>query len=427
MWPGIRDFLRVYGLVALLVGLAVWLAWGFVADPPPRRLVLAAGAPDGTYWRTAERYRTAFAREGIVLELLQTEGAVDNLARLEAGTADLAFVQGGIARPEGHAGVVAIGGIFHEAVWLFHDSRLAVKRIGELRGLRVAIGHEGSGTRALALSLLAASGVAESVATLRSLGGDAAAEALATGQVDAALFVAANPTAAIQRLLRTEGVALADFSARADAYVTAFPFLTAVRLPAGGISLSEDLPPDTTVMLAPAAQLAAREDIHPQIVALLMGILAETHARGELLTPLGSFPSALLVDFPLHPDAARWYRSGPGYLQRVAPFWVAVTIERMWVLVIPLLTVGLPLLRFAPPLWRWQGERRIYRWYQELRAVERSLAAPDNADRAGIAARLDLLDHKLARLSVPLAHTGKLYALRMHIDLVRARLRPPTG
>jgi hypothetical protein len=420
MWTAVRAFLTAYGLLLIPIAGALYLAWGFVAEPPPRELVMAVGQPGGAYWAAAERYRDGFAREGITLHLVQTAGAVENLDRLRRGQADLALLQGGIATAETAQGIVAIGGVFHEAVWLFRRADIAVDRIGALKGRRIAAGMEGSGTRALAITLLAASGVAEAEATLLPLAGEAAARALLAGEVDAAAFVSARPTPAILALLREPTVALTDFGARADAYTVAFPFLSAVRLPAGGASLPEDLPAEEATLIAPSAQVAARDSIHPQIVALLMRILADVHRTRDLFTPVGRFPSPLLVDFPLHDDAARWYRDGPSFLQRLAPFWVAVQVERLWVLAIPLLTIAIPLLRVAPPLLRWQIERKIYRWYSELREAEEGLAKGD-ADRAKIAAALDALDGKLAQLRVPLAYMQQLYHLRAHLAQVRAR------
>lgn len=420
MWTSVRAFVTTYGLLAIPVALALWVAWGFVAPPPPRTLTMAVGQPGGAYWAAAERYREALAREQITLVLQETAGAADNLARLRRGEADLAFVQGGALPAEPHAGIVTIGAVFHEAAWLFRRADLPLARIGDLRGQRIAVGAEGSGTRALALSLLAASGVGPEEASLLPLAGQAAAAALIAGEADAALFVAAIAGPAIVQLLRAENVVLVDFAERAEAYVAAFPFLSAVRLGAGTVSLADDLPGEAATLLAPAAQVAVREEIHAQIVALMMAVLSETHRGRQLFAPPGRFPNGLLVDLPLHPDAARWYRDGPSFMQRVAPFWVAVWLERMWVLVIPLLAVALPLLRIAPPLWRWQVERRVYRWYGRLRALEAELEA-DGADRARILRDLAALDGRLLRLRVPLAYAQQLYHLRAHLERVQAR------
>jgi TRAP transporter TAXI family solute receptor len=420
MWTAVRAFVTAYGLLLVPIAGALYLAWGFVAEPPPRQLTIAVGQPGGAYWDAALRYREGFAREGIALRLDETAGAVENLDRLRGGQADLALLQGGIATAESAAGIVAIGSVFHEAVWLFRRADIAVDRIGALKGRRIAAGAEGSGTRALAESLLAASGVAAGEATLLPLSGEAAARALAAGEVDAAAFVSARPTPAILALLREPAVALTDFGPRAEAYIAAFPFLSAVRLPAGGASLAEDLPAEEATLIAPSAVLAARGEIHPQIVALLMQVLSDAHRGRGLFSPPGRFPSGLLTDLPVHDDAARWYRDGPSFLQRVAPFWVAVQVERLWVLAIPLLTIAIPLLRFAPPLLRWQIERKIYRWYAELREAEAALAE-GTGDRPRLAAGLDRLDAKLARLRVPLAYMQQLYHLRAHLAQVRAR------
>lgn len=424
MWSALRGFIATYGLLAIPLALALWFAWGFVAPPPPRQLAMAVGQPGGVYWQVAERYRDSLARQGITLRLVETAGAVDNLRLLQEGQAVLGFGQGGAVPPEAVPDVVSLGAVFHEAVWPFRRDDAGIDRIGALRGRRVAIGPDGSGTRALALNLLAASGISPDEASLLAFGTAKAAEALAGGTVDAALYVSARPTEPIHRLLRTPGIDLIDVGDRAAAYVAAFPYLSAVSLPAGGVSLAEDLPRETVTMLAAAAQLAVVKDIHPQIVALMMDILAAVHRGRDLFSPPGAFPTDLLADLPLHPDAARWYRQGPSFLQRVAPFWVAVWIERMWVLLIPLLTLGLPLLRFAPGLLRWQGERRIYRWYRQLRAAEAALARSD-ADHARALAELDGLEARLTRLRVPNAYARQLYDLRAHLAMVRRRAGAP--
>jgi hypothetical protein len=107
---------------------------------------------------------------------------------------------------------------------------------------------------------------------------------------------------------------------------------------------------------------------------------------------------------------------------------VAVTIERTWVLLIPLLTLLLPLSRIAPPLYRWQIERKIYRWYRDVRHIEEAFEeAGQAADRAGLLARLDAVNARVAGTHVPLAFARPLYDLRQHIAFVRERIAPPSA
>lgn len=422
MWTAIRAFLWVYALIALVVLGALAFAWRFVAPPPPREVTVATAAPGGAYHEAAAAWARILAREGITLRLRPTAGSIENLRLLSADPAevDLALVQGGVGGAAAWPGLESLAAVFFEPLWVFVRGAEADDRLAALTGRRIAIGPEGSGTRALALDLLAGNGVRPGDATLLPLGGMEAAEALAAGTIDAAMFVSARPTPPIVRLLRTEGVTLLDFRLRADAYVAAFPFLTRVTLPAGAIDLAGDLPPDNVAMVAPMAQVVAHRSIHPQIVALLMEAFTETHRGRQLFAPAGRFPSADPTDWPLHADAARYLRHGPGFLKRYLPFWVAVWIERMWVLVIPLLTIAIPLSRIAPPLWRWQIDRKVYRWYRHVKRLEAALkAARSEEERRRVLAELDALQERVGRVRVPLTRAQPLYQLRAHIALVR--------
>lgn len=422
MWTAIRAFLWVYALVALIVLGALAFAWRFVAPPPPTEVTVATASPGGAYHQSAERWARILAREGVTLRLRPTEGSIENLRLLSADppAVDLALVQGGVGGVAAWPGLESLAAVFFEPLWVFVRDAEVDTRLAWLAGRRVAIGPEGSGTRALALALLAGNGVALEDATLLPLAGMEAAEALAEGTIDAAMFVSARPVAPIERLLRAPGVTLLDFRLRADAYVAAFPYLTRVELPAGAVDLAGDLPSEGVVLVAPMAQVVAHAGIHPQIVSLLMEAFNEAHRGRQLFAPAGRFPSADPTDWPLNEDAARYLRHGQGFLKRYLPFWVAVWIERMWVLLIPLLTIAIPLSRLAPPLWRWQIDRKVYRWYRHVKRLEAALrAAGTEEERRKVVAELDALQDRVGRVRVPLTRAQPLYQLRAHIALVR--------
>ncbi|WP_439578705.1 TAXI family TRAP transporter solute-binding subunit [Elioraea sp.] len=422
MWTAIRAFLWVYALVALVILGALAFAWRFVAPPPPREVTVATAAAGGAYHQAAEAWARLLARERITLRLRATEGSIENLRLLSADPpeVDFALVQGGVGGAAAYPGLESLAAVFYEPVWVFVRGADPNTRLADLRGLRFAIGPDGSGTRALALRLLAANDVRPEDATLLPLAGMAAAEALLAGTIDAAAFVSARPVPAITRLLRAREMTLLDFRLRADAYVAGFPYLTRVTLPGGAVDLAEDLPSEDVVLVAPMAEVVAHPSIHPQIVALLMEAFTETHRGRQLFAPAGRFPSADPTDWPLHADAARYLRHGPGFLKRYLPFWVAVSIERMWVLIIPLLTIAIPLSRIAPPLWRWQVDRKVYRWYGHVKRLEAALRqAHTEEERRRALAELDALQERVGRIRVPLTHAQPLYQLRAHIALIR--------
>jgi hypothetical protein len=150
----------------------------------------------------------------------------------------------------------------------------------------------------------------------------------------------------------------------------------------------------------------------------------------------GEFPAARGGDFQTSEDAARYYKTGPPFLQRYLPFWVANLIERLLVLLVPLVAVLIPMMRIMPALYDWRIKRRIFRWYRDLKEVE--LGVDRAHDPAALLARLDEIEAGVTGTRVPLTYWDYVYTLRGHIDLVRARLtgntaapagtlRPPPG
>lgn len=422
-----REILKVYGPAALLILALFAVAIRFIAPPPPKVLRFAAGPRDGFYQQDAAAYKAALAPEGVDVVLVETEGAVDNLHKLidEPNSVDVALVQGGLTAelPDNDKAkrLVAIAGLFYEPVWVLMRPGLHISRISELKHRRVAIGLEGSGARVLAQQLLAANNVAGADITLLKIGGDDALDALDKGDIDAAFFVAGVPSPRMTDLLTRKRAFILPFD-QADAYRTQFPFLTSVPLPMGAVSLAANVPPTAMTLVAPTGMLLARDDIHPALVTLLLRAASRLESGRQLFAPAGTFPTLQNLDFPVQSDAQHFFDRGPSLLYRYLPFWIAVWIERMVVLVVPLLTM-LPIIRLAPPAYRWQVQRKIYRWYKQLRRLEAEVETAATPEQRGkLRHELDDIQRHLTKLKLPVSYAQQLYDLRQHVDFVRARL-----
>ena len=417
-----RHGFALYAPAVVLTLAAFVLAYQFVEPAPPRHLTLAAGAPGGAYHAFAERYRVALAREGIEVGVLETAGSAENLELLRSGEAEVGFVQGGMTGPKEAGELASLGSLYFEPLWLFHRQDLSLDRLPALRGLRVAIGPTGSGTRALVERLLDANGIGPGELERLPLTAREAVEALRAGDVDAAFFVASPEASLVRQLFECPGIALASY-ARADAYTRRFRFLSALDLPEGAVDLADNVPPRTVRLLAPAANLVAGPELHPALADLLMVAAGELHGNGGWFAEPGEFPSRDYLEFPLSTEAERFHTYGPPLLQRYLPFWAASLVDRLKVMLLPLVVLMIPLLRFLPPIYTWRMRARIYRWYQKLEEVEDSLAgSPSEAERLEALHRLDRLERDLGRLDVPLAYAQQLYHLRQHIEMVRRRI-----
>ncbi|HEX2113159.1 MAG TPA: TAXI family TRAP transporter solute-binding subunit [Alphaproteobacteria bacterium] len=424
-----RDYLKVYLPIALIVAAGFFVAYRLVDPAPSSTLRIATGGRDGAYAAASERYKAILARDGVKLEIVHTAGALENLKLLAdpESKIDLAFVQGGTGSPEAMPNLVSLASVFFEPLWIFVRSERPPRNLMELAGKRVAVGVEGSGTRALALELLGSSGVFERATQLADLGGSDAVQALLKGEVDAAFFVTARPTPMLSPLLGARGIRLFNME-HAEAYKFRHQYLTSVNLPAGVISLDPPVPAQNVALLAPAAALVARDGLHPALIDLVLGAAKEVHGRRQLFSSRGEFPSPAYLDFPLERQAQRYLESGPSLLRRYLPFQVAGFVERLWVLVLPLLTLAIPLMRIAPPAYRWQVRRKIYRWYKHLRRLEDDLwSAKDAKAKAALLDRLNAMQRDVGKVGVPLSYAEQLYHLRLHIEFLRQRveaLRP---
>ncbi|MDP2004062.1 MAG: TAXI family TRAP transporter solute-binding subunit [Rubrivivax sp.] len=424
-----------------VAALVLWAAWQVLQPTPEKRLVIATGPEQGAYDDFARRYLPLLQAQGVAVELRATEGSSENLAllrRADAGV-QVAFVQGGAVAPElagstdtGDAPVLSLGSIAVEPLWLFYreDSvqRLAPGRppekLAQLAGWRIHTGPAGGGSGPLFWQLAAAGGLPAPAPAAPSAGAPRDAVGgvldLVQGRVDALALVSAAEAPLVQYLLHTPGVRLMGL-AQAEGHARRFPFLRALTLPRGTVDLAADQPPQDLPLVATTATLAVRADLHPALVQLLLQTAQQVHGQPGWFQRGGDFPQPSADELPLAPAAARYYRNGPPWLQQYLPFWLANVVDRMWIVLLPLLAALLPLSRVLPPLVTLRLRSRVYRWYAHLRAIERALEEP-GADLAALRERLERLDAQTENIGVPLSFTNELYDLRGHIHLVRKRL-----
>jgi TRAP-type uncharacterized transport system substrate-binding protein len=470
-----RDLAVSMGPIVLISAAAIWLAIRLIQPAPPNTLTISAGPPGSSFWNAAQGYKSILARNGITLNVLPSAGSLQNLERLSDPKADVdvGFVQSGVSLMAEQAAasaaatasaataasastastaassaaasstdaasatatdtasheetarhLVSLGSVSYVPLVIFYEGRERARLSGFV-GERIAIGPEGSGTRALALALLKANGIVPGAGTtLLPLTGEAAAHALTAHKIDAAFLTgdSAQPPV-MARLLRTPGVRLFSFS-QARAYARRFPYLTDIELPMGAFDLGKNLPPAPVHTVAPTAELVARDSLHPALSDLLIEAARQVHGRANLLQNAGEFPSPLVHDFPISDDAARYYKSGKSFLYRALPFWLASLVDRLIVLLVPIVVVLIPGAKLIPSLYAWRVKSRIYRWYGALIAIERS-ALDETAgeeERAASMAKLVEIEAAVNRLKMPLAYADQFYVLREHIGFVRARM-----
>ncbi|HVS22863.1 MAG TPA: TAXI family TRAP transporter solute-binding subunit [Gammaproteobacteria bacterium] len=412
----------------LSVALAVLLAAGVLVGvrllyPPVKVLVMTTGTAGDAYDVLGQRYQEILAREGIELKLEPSAGAVENLRRLNDphSGVSVGFSQGGLTNARDSPDLVSLGTMFYEPLWFFCRGDGCGRRVGDLRGKKISIGPEGSGTRALADRLLALNGFDAGAVERLGFGAADSAEPLLRGDIDAAAMVASWSTPAVRRLLASMDTEPLDFP-RADAYIALYPYLTKLTVPAGVGNMAANRPPADVRVLALTASLLVRKDMDPALQYVLLDAATQIHSGADIFAKASQFPAPEAGDLPVSADAREFYKSGRPFFQRYLPFRLAQLAGRLLIVLVPLVGIVYPLLRFAPALYSWSMRRRIFQLYGELKLIEADLEAHPS-DSASLLRRLDHLEERADHLRVPLAFAQILYHMRSHIGLARARLQ----
>jgi TRAP-type uncharacterized transport system substrate-binding protein len=430
LFVSLRAALLAGGPFVLVAVALLVLAYRLLEPNPPRHVVMITGPAQGALEGFGEQYRRALAREGITLELRASEGAAANLAALKDEEGDVAFgfVQGGTLgdRESGdHDGLMSLGSLFYEPVWIFHKRTLPrgrPVRLVDMAGWSVNVGARASGTPQLFERLLSANRMDATRMKLSDMTDTEAVIALLDDRIDAVVFVSAPESSLVQMLLQTPGVSLLDFP-QSEAYARRYPFLSAVTLPRGIVAIDRDLPGRNHPLVATTTSLVVREGTHPALVQLMVQAADRIHGGPGWLRRTGEFPTPRAAELPIAPEASRFYADGEPWLQRWLPWWLANLLGRMWLALAAIIAVLLPLSRVVPPVYEFRVRSRVFRWYAQLRAIEDEVASQPSAEaRLRLRARLDELDARVERITVPLSYADELYALRSHIDMVRTRL-----
>lgn len=418
-----QDYLKIYGLGFAIIALTFFTTFQFVEPSPPSELRIASGRADGAYYAFAQRYAKQLKQENITLHIVETTGSVENETLLNEGKVDVAFMQSGIGSSERTPHLMALGSLYYEPLWIFARTETANLKLTDLINKRIAIGGEGSGTRAIVEQLLVDNQLDSNTVQRDDRSGMEAANALLTGEVDAVFMVSSIESPVIQRLLDDANTHLMSLT-RAEAYTLHHRYLSKLTLPEGVLDFQRNLPPQPVELLAPAATLVANENLHPALSDLLMQTISQIHGEAGMFSQAGAFPSPQYTDFPLSDEAQRFYKHGAPFLQRYMPFWAATLIDRLKVMILPLFALMIPLMKILPPTYRWRIRSRIYRWYDELQLIDMEVHANPTPEKINHGLQqLSEMEEELRQIEVPLSYAQELYSLREHLFLLQKQLR----
>lgn len=373
-----RALQHVLSLPFLILALLLAMVIGWQVSSGPV-LVIASGPEGGYFHSTALRYQQLLRARGVNVEVRPHERSLEALAAVDDPDSP---VQVGFmaqrARAADFPRTRSLGVIADEPLFVFRRAQLqGVRQLRDMRGLRIAVGPPGSGTRQLSGELLAAYGVDETNAVFLPLPLKDAVAAMHAQHVDVALLLQPLEQPLIESLARDPGVTLMDIT---ESYALARRLghdraMGVAQIPRAIFDLRDSIPAQDLHAPTEAVSVVAKANLDPGLMHHLLVVMKELHGRSGLDRDAGRYPRAVSTQMPLHAVAENFYRDGLPFLYRHLPFGMANGLFQVLLFVLPLSIIG-PALSFlgVPAPLKFYQAVRCHLWLMELRHMLRSFA-----------------------------------------------------
>ncbi|MGF1573505.1 MAG: TAXI family TRAP transporter solute-binding subunit [Sumerlaeia bacterium] len=302
----------VFALV--LVGLVFWFL------PAPQKSVLfkiSAGDSLGSRHRIASVLGDLAKEKDISFTFIPTDGSQTVIEKVASGELDLAFVQGGLPAPES---VQQVALIYPEPLHILVRPEILGQGINGLKGKRLNLSTEGSGTRLLAKQVLEFAEITPKDYTATDFTYEALLELPEEELPDALFMVQSLPSKTVGQLVRNKGYKLLPIPFGESLRFRDIAILE-TTIPEQLYSVSLNVPSDDLPAVGAYLTLIARDDVDAQeIFRLLQVVFDHEFARKAKIPNLREDHLETYSPYSLHAGARL-------YLNRNEPFLRSDFIE----------------------------------------------------------------------------------------------------
>ena len=422
LWMKYKFFTVTIPVILLIVG-AFYFTAQFIQPSPKKEITIATGSKTGNYYKTALEYKRVLEKEKVKVNIITSAGSIENIELLKQKKADIAFLQNGTISNEEAEGITSLASIYYEPLWVFYRNEgYSIDYIIQLITKKISIGKQGSGTRHLSLSILKDNGITNENSTILDYESSHAKDELIKGNIDAMFVVSSHDSKIVKELLEDPKINVLSFK-RAKAYSRKYTFLETLDLYEGTLDLYKNLPDENISLLTTTANLVINEGFSDELTRLFLKKVKEVHNKKDLFASQGEFPNTENMVLELNEEAKRYFQNGDTWLEKIFPFWIASNIDRLKLLIIPLLTLLFPLFKGFFPLYNWSMRSKIYRWYDEIRKIDNEIETLSPEKLKEELEKIEKLRIEISKeTKVPLSFMGEYYNLQLHIDHVKYRL-----
>lgn len=417
-----KALLVTLSILAFIIA-SFYITIQFIQPQAKKEFVIATGSVNGQYYKTALLYKEILEKQKVKVNILTSNGSIDNLRLIKEKKADMAFVQNGIDYDQKETKISTLASTYYEPLWIFYkNEKYKMDYIVELTSKKISIGKQGSGSFDLASKILSDNKIDETNSNILNYSTEEGKEKLLNGEIDALFLVSSPNSDIIKELLENPDINLFSLK-RAKAYSRKYNFLEPIKLYEGTINLYKNVPSENVNLLATTALLVARDDFSEELTRLVLKSIKQLHNKKNLFEAENQFPNLHNITINTNEEAQRYFDYGDTWLEKIFPYWIASNLDRLKILIIPLLTLLIPLIKGTLPLYKWSVRSKIYRWYDELQDLDLALEGLEIEELKNKLLEVEKLKKEIKEeTKVPLSYMGEYYDLIMHLELIISKL-----
>lgn len=418
-----NKFLTISIPIILLIIASFYLAFQFINPSPKRVITIATGSIHGQYYQTAVKYKELLEKVDVKVNIITSSGSLENIKLINEQKVDIAFIQNGTVKENKGKNIEALASIYYEPLWLFYKKDLNnIQYIQDLKSKKISLGLEHSGTKDLSSEILKINGINNQNTQLKYLNAKESKNKLLRNEIDALFLVTSANSKIIKELLQNKDIAVFSFK-RAIAYSKKFHYLEPIDLYEGTVDIYNNMPSRDIKLLSTTATLVVNKDFSDELIRIFLKKVKEVHKRKGLFEVENQFPNINGLEIDMNEEAFRYFTYGDTFLEKIFPYWIASNLDRLKILLIPLLTLMIPLFKGVFPLYRWSIRSKIYRWYDEVQDLDLSLEGLSKEELSEKLKELENLKQEIKEeTKVPLSYMGEYYDLIMHLELIISKV-----
>ncbi|MEA3512207.1 MAG: TAXI family TRAP transporter solute-binding subunit [Campylobacterota bacterium] len=402
----IGQISKVWIIIFFILSIVVFIVIQLTSPISEKKLTIATGAIGSDSYAYAMSYKALLEQEGVDLDIVPTQGSLDTVGYLHSKKVDIGFVHSGVLLNKREYDFESLASIYHEPLWIFYrNDGYEMNYIIEATGKKVGISLTNDGTYDLAEKLSKVNGLTQNKYTSYIDDSNALGQ-LKGKSIDIFITLATKDNQYIQKLLSDPSIEVMNVK-RLNAYLQKFEYLTYLNLYEGSIDLYKNLPSKDIKILSTTQNLISNKNVPDELIRILLKKAKQIH--GQL--------SLEHLDTQVNIEAKLYVINGETWLETIFPYWIASNIDRLKLLLIPLIWLIIPLLKSIIPLYSFTNRAKIFKWYNKLDEINK------NIDKKIIIQDIkDIKNEVESKIKVPLSYKGEYYNLIVHLELLEKKV-----